>query len=428
MPSLETAFNVTPALAYDWANRDTNRIVGEVTRTIMRRAPFNDVLDGGVFEPGISDVQRNVVIERAPLNQSLTIPVWSYNTTMCGVEGPAMDVGSTEYLTQLGTIRGESNYLCVKQIYSAFQNSYTAVQDSMQKQILSLQNADIRGQIFLMSGVKVKMNTTYAFEQMINGDVQQISVSVNDTNAPDCSLTFAFLKYLMDWAHEELLCEPFDGEDVNTGATVGPVAKFIGSQWIIDKMRNEINVRDDIRALTTGEYDIGEESIRGYTWSGPHRGLAFGIDQQPLRFNTFTTTDPRAPGQVIPSFIEPEVSQPVTRGFGVRTNLAWRYALYEVGFLLFANSFQRLIPSNYTGVGDWKFPEQYAQGELEFVVIRDNQSNKYGDFGQFLWQMIRAYRPIRPHACIPILYMRCPPDFGLATCSPFSSSTYGLSL
>lgn len=420
MPYLETGF-IAPSLAYDFANRDSNRIVGEVTRTIMRRAPFNDTLDGGVFEAGISDTQRNVVMEKTVLNQSLALPVAFADTQLCGALGNAMDMGSTEFLTTLGAILGESQYICIRTMYSAFQQAYGALQDSMQKQILFLQNADIRGQLFLLSGVKVKINSTRPFSQMISGDFNNIAVPVNDGVPPDSALTFAYLKYLNDFAHEDLQCESWEGEDAATAQTVGPISKFIGSQWIIDQMRNEINVRDDHRALTTGRYDVGEETLRGYTWQGPYRGIAFGIDQQPLRFNSFTFLG----GQLIPNFIEPEISVQVTKGFGSRVNPAWRTALYEVGFLIFANSFQRLIPANYTGVGDYKYPEQFSQGELEFVVIRDNLANKRGEFGQFLWQLRRAYRPIRPHSVIPIMFMRCPPDFGLAPCSPYTSTSGG---
>jgi hypothetical protein len=418
MPALEGGF-VSPTLAYDFANRDVNRIIGEVTRTIMRRAPFNDILDGGIFEAGISDTQRNVVMEKAVLNQSLALPVAFADTQLCGALGNAMDMGSTEFLTTLGAILGESQYLCIRTMYSAFQQSYTALQDSMQKQILFLQNADIRAQLFLLSGVKVKINSARPFSQMVSGDFNNISVPMNDAVPPDSALTFAYLKYLNDFAHEDLQCESFEGEEAATARTVGPISKFIGSQWIIDQMRNEINVRDDNRALTTGRYDVGEETLRGYSWAGPYRGLAFGIDQQPLRFNSFTFLG----GQLIPNFIEPEISLQVTKGFGSRVNPAWRTALYEIGFLIFANSFQRLVPANYTGVGDYKYPEQFSQGELEFVVIRDNLANKRGEFGQFLWQLRRAYRPIRPHSVIPIAFMRCPPDFGLAPCSPYSTST-----
>jgi hypothetical protein len=408
---------VTPIQATDFANRDNNRLVGQITTLIMRRAPFNDVLDGGIFENAISDQQRNVVVERPILGQSLVLPEYINDTDSCGTFGQIAQVGTTEYITRLGTLRGRGPKVCVKQMRSAFQNSYVAVQDSLQKQLLYLNNCDVRSQLFLHSGFKVKINQGRTFEQMVNGDVQMIDVPVNDSTPPDANLTFSFLQYLLVFSHETLLCESFESEK-------GTVAKFIGSQNQLNVFRDELNVHQDLQYLTTGRYELGNESITGYTWEGPYRGIAFGIDQQPLRFNTFTVLN----GQLIPQFIEPEIAVPVTTGFGARTNPAWLYAQFEVGFLMFANSFRRLVPEQYLGVGDWKFPAQFAQGELEFTVIRDNDCNTYGDYGYHIYQMIRAYRPERPHAVIPIMYKRCNPTFNFLTCPSYPGTASGYSM
>ena len=283
---------VTPVQAVDFANRDNNRLVGQITTLIMRRAVFNDTLDGGVFENAISDQQRNVVVERPILGQSLVLPEYINDTDSCGTFGQIAQVGTTEYITRLGTLRGRGPKVCCKQMRSAFQNSYVAVQDSLQKQLLYLSNCDVRSQLFLHSGFKVKINSGRTFEQMCNGDVQMIDVPVNDSTPPDANLTFSFLQYLLVFAHETLLCESFESEK-------GTVAKFIGSQNQLNVFRDELNVHQDLQYLTTGRYEIGNESITGYTWEGPYRGIAFGIDQQPLRFNTFTVLNV----QLIPQFI-----------------------------------------------------------------------------------------------------------------------------
>lgn len=133
---------------------------------------------------------------------------------------------------------------------SAFENSYVAVQDSLQKQLLYLANCDVRSQLFLHSGFKVKINQGRTFEQMVNGDVQMIDVPVNDSTPPDANLTFAFLQYLLVFAHETLLCESFESEK-------GTVAKFIGSQNQLNVFRDELNVHQDLQYLTTGKYDLG---------------------------------------------------------------------------------------------------------------------------------------------------------------------------
>jgi hypothetical protein len=83
---------VTPVQATDFANRDNNRLVGQITTLIMRRAPFNDTLDGGVFENAISDQQRNVVVERPILGQSLVLPEYINDTDSCGTFGQIAQV------------------------------------------------------------------------------------------------------------------------------------------------------------------------------------------------------------------------------------------------------------------------------------------------------------------------------------------------
>jgi hypothetical protein len=107
---------VTPIQATDFANRDNNRLVGQITTLIMRRAPFNDTLDGGVFENAISDQQRNVVVERPILGQSLVLPEYINDTDSCGTFGQIAQVGTTEYITRLGTLRGRGPKVCVKQM------------------------------------------------------------------------------------------------------------------------------------------------------------------------------------------------------------------------------------------------------------------------------------------------------------------------
>jgi hypothetical protein len=63
-------------------------------------------------------------------------------------------------------------------------------------------------------------------------------------------------------------------------------------------------------------------------------------------------------------------------------------------------------------------------GELEWHYQIDNDCNVYGDFGWHKYQIIRAYKPIRPQFVVPILYRRCTADLGLPDCAVPSSSSY----
>ena len=91
--------------------------------------------------------------------------------------------------------------------------------------------------------------------------------------------------------------------------------------------------------------------------------------------------------------------------------------MYEVMFLIAADSFKRLTPEQYTGEATFKFAPQLYMGELVWRYIIDNDCNLFGDFGQHIYQIQRAYQPIRPHAVIPILFKRCDFDLGISRCA-----------
>jgi hypothetical protein len=260
----------------------------------------------------------------------------------------------------------------------------------------------------MRSGVKFVCHTGYSFDSLLTGDSQQIDVQFLNL-LPDAPLSFKTLWRLMAFEREEMLADPFESEQ-------GTMFKFIGSVEQIERLRNDLDVKVDLLALTTGKYSIGEQSINSYAFQGPYRNVAFGIDQQPLRTNGFD-----ANGDLV--LIEPEIAVAVTNGVAARRNPAWVSALYEVGFLLASDTFNRLVPESYTGEGTFKFNPQLVAGELQWVSIRDNDCNLFQDHGQHIYEISRAYQPQRPQNVIPILYKRCEYDTGLSVCQ---SSTNGL--
>jgi hypothetical protein len=107
-----------------------------------------------------------------------------------------------------------------------------------------------------------------------------------------------------------------------------------------------------------------------------------------------------------------------------KINPAWLAATYEVGFLMFDNTFNRLVPEKYVGEGTFKYAPQLHMGELEWHYIVDNDCNQFGDFGWHKYQITRAYQPIRPQHVVPILYKRCTADLGLPDCAVPDSSSF----
>lgn len=403
---MAVSYCLDPTQVADFANKDVNRIIGKVAEVLARKSPFMDVLDGGTL-PNVSDVVRSVVQERAVVGTSLVAPVFVNDIAMCNGPVGQDQVGSTEYTFQLQSYRGQGPLVCVKQARTAFKTSYLQAQVSLEKGVLSIMNSDIRSQLNVGSGVKYVVNSTVGVGVTLTGDMQQVNTNYYPL-LPDSPLTFALLFRLAQFEREEMLADPFDVAGVQ-------VAKFIGSFEIIERFRQELAVKDDIHYLAAGSYRLGEKSIIGYQFEGPYRGLALANDNQPLRYANLLSN-----GQ--PNFIEPVIGVPTTRGVGERRNPAWVNAPYEIGFLIMPDSFKRLVPETYTGEGTFKWAPQLSMGELQWHYIKDT-CNKFGDFGQHIYQISRAYQPIRPQNVMPIAYLRCSSTYGITPCSQVSSGS-----
>lgn len=393
---------ISPDAVSDFANKDTNRIQGKIAEVLAYRSPYINILKGGTIE-NISDVVRSVVPERAVVSASLAKPVFTNDVSMCGAMGGQDQVGSTEYSYQLQSLRGRGPRVCVKTSRTAFKDSYLRAQQSLEKGILQIMNADIRSVLHIQSGVKYVANSTKTFEAGLTGDAQQINTQFAQFE-PDGALSFKVLKKLGSFLREEMLADPFVDDNM------GEMFKFIGSYDQIEFFRQELDIKEDVRALTTGRYQLGERSVAGYQFEGPYRGISFGIDQQPLRTNGFD-----GDGNLV--LIEPEIAVVTTKGVGARRNPAWVQAAFEVGFLLATDSFERQTPESYTGEATFKFAPQLYMGELIWRYIIDNDCNMFGDFGQHIYEISRAMRPVRPQNVIPILYQRCVFDTGLVACT-----------
>jgi hypothetical protein len=174
-------------------------------------------------------------------------------------------------------------------------------------------------------------------------------------------------------------------------------------------------------ALTTGGYKLGEQTLTAYSFeqSPAYRGIAFGVDQRPLRATGFNADGTLA--LVDPVVI---VANPARGVAFAKPNPAWLAASYEVGVLIADGSFERLVPEKYVGEGSFKFSPQLHMGELEWHYVIDNECNSRGDFGWHQYQITRAYRPLRPQWIIPILYKRCQADLGLVACAASDTSSY----
>lgn len=388
----------------EFAVKDTNRIVGQIAKVLARKSPFMNVLKGGTL-PNVSDVVRSVVQERAVMNASLAEPSFTNDVELCGTGADPDEVGSTTYEYQLQSLRGRGPRVCVKTSRTAFKGAYLQAQMALEKGILQIMNSDIRATLLRRSGVKFVAKKGMSFDTLVTGDAQDIDTDFYAA-LPDAPMNFRTLYKLGTLLREDLLVEPF-------GTERGDFFMVLASIDQIEAFRNDADVKEDLLYVTAGSFKLGNEAITGYQFQG-YRGFAFGVDSQPLRFNTID-------GNGNPVLIEPEIGVTVSTGKGARRNPAWVNANYEIGFLIGGESFARLTPERYTGEGTFKFAPQLSMGELEWVAQRDNDCNLFLDYGQHIYQISRAYQPLRPHAVVPFAYKRCTFDTGLEQC--LSSST-----
>jgi hypothetical protein len=159
---------------------------------------------------------------------------------------------------------------------------------------------------------------------------------------------------------------------------------------LIERIRNDEKVEKSILAQTQGGYADGVNSIYNYLWLDiQNRGLRFGLDMQPMRFNYLD-----ALGQ--PILIEPEYQ--VTSDYGVdsRPNPDWSSARYEIGFIIGKDAFEYITPSAYTGEDKWKWAPQFTIGQLQWHNVKDMGCNFKGDIGFHWYEIVRAINPVKP--------------------------------
>lgn len=400
----------------DIASKDTNRIVGQVAKTLAANAVYMNVIGGGVFQSGVSDVQRSVIQMQAAPGDSLAIPTFVCDTEICGQAGHQDLTDTIELTTRLESLRGRGPNICVKQGYSAFKSSYSMAEDSLKKLITQYINADVRAQLYLRSASKFTAASGYDFNSLFTGGNEtDLGVQFATGLLPTGPMTFKALHYLARYLREVLFAEWYEsGQGM-------PHFRFIGGSDQIEYFRSEIGVQNVMMSLTNGGYRLGEQTLTGYSFeqSPAYRGLAFGVDQRPLRATGFDEDGNLA--LVDPVTI---ISNPAKGTAYAKANPSWLTADYEVGLLIADGSFERLVPEKYVGEGSFRFSPQLHMGELEWHHIRDNECNQWADFGWHRYQITRAYKPIRPQHIVPILYKRCQADLGLVDCADTDASSF----
>ncbi len=387
-----------------------SKLRAEAIRYVALNDPYANVVEGGTTTNNSGETIRTLVTNRMVTNQSLTAPAFSASIEQCGTVGPKAEFGQTEFTTSMETLRGQGPTICLNQARYAVLDSYNIAQQNLKDGIKSLNSADIRSNLLILSGTKVVAKAAAtSLGQIMTGGYNQVNVDFLG-GLPTSPVSHKFLVALSHYMRDNLSPEFF-------GDGAGQHFIFISSSTQTEVLRNEAGVKQDVLALVTGNDKASQDVLKKYAFiEYPYRGIKLGIDQQPLRFNVVN-------GDGFPTLIEPLVRTVTDYGVENATNPAWVNALYEVGFLLSKGTFKRLVPERFVGEGSMKFDPQFIMGELDWHYVKDNVCNVWGDFGFHKYQIVRAFQARRPHGVVPVLYKRCTEDLGLTTCTALTDAS-----
>src|SRR6266542_3056615 len=103
---------ITPAQVSDIAQKDTQRLVGAIAKTLAANAPFMNVIGGGVFPSGVSDEIRTSVQLQAAPGDSLALPEFVCDTDLCGTRGHQDLTDAINFISRLESKRGFGPRVC----------------------------------------------------------------------------------------------------------------------------------------------------------------------------------------------------------------------------------------------------------------------------------------------------------------------------
>ena len=433
---------VSPTQAYQAAAAQTGIIKGEIARYIARTCPYIPMFNRGTFDLNKGRTYRHVVQEAPFVAGSLVRPSFTTNATLSSVCEPAPSTdkfGAKEFNVVLATLSGSSDPICIKEARAAFESAFLNGVRSIKEVIRKQVNADCRNQAIFGGGTKFIMHSS-GFDYGVTGSILTPDVNFPQTSTalPDLPITFSALKQLAGYMEDNLQVNPFPG-------SMGEM--YIGAFGLeaTDYMRDLEGLNLDIRAIVQGGFTDGKKMIKDYEFSGPHRGIGFARDPQPLRaisfaelatsrFSSLETAPSVActtvvdagtlttylagdnqlrlqglvPGYSNLVLVEPEIGVASTTGVAGRPNPAWVKAKYELGLFAGMNAYKRLVPPRYGGEGEIKFPDQLTPETLKFINPTTPTTNKFGHNGWLIYEIERAFEPTYPQAFAGVIYLRNP--------------------
>jgi len=407
MPSDINNCILTPAEYNSLLPEQIPQYLIENVQYVALNDPFSGVVDGGTFPANEGEQVRTLVQSRPVMNQSLVRPAfYPWLNNACGTSGPIAQPGNTLFTTTPEYLEGESELLCLSETYDKVRDTLMQYIDTMKKGLFEINRDDTRINLHDLSGMKFVALQNQPLAQMLTGGLNVVGAPYNFANGlPNAYMSWEALLAIMNYIRTVIRnVEYWPGMS-------GGMFSGICSMEQLEIFRNNAELRQEQLAAIKGSYDDAKDAYWEYAWQKyPYRGIQFGIDEQPLRYNAVNSDN-------TPAFIDPLIVQQTTFGEQMVTNPNWDDALYEVMFLFTKWPFRKLVPENYTGEGKVVFSPQFFNGELQWVNNPDMGCNRRGDLGQFLYRYVRAWQPVRPHGVVAITYQRCQSSLSLFGCS-----------
>lgn len=371
-------------------------------------SPYLNTIGGGTVENNSGEDIRTITPGRMVTNQSYAAPEFSRMFDGCGQTGPVARFGSYTYETRLEEMKGMGPTICVLKARSTVLGMYAEAEKRLKDAITELKGQDIANQYSLLSGAKVRLlSTANSITDILNGDEREVAVDY-PAGLPDAGINWNVLHALDSYVRDNWEVETFGTGD-------SAYAVFIGSSEAVEALRNDANVNGDYGKATQGSFKPEKDALfKRYFENIPtYRGIKWTVDRKPKRFNVVD-------GDNNPVFIEPYINVVADSGEVRKTNPEWVNARYELGFLIYKNAFNYLVPKQYLGEGSFKFPPQMYSGELVWRNIISD-CNPYGEEGRHYYKIARAIQPVLPHSVIPIMIKRCATSLGgLTPCATVS--------
>lgn len=383
-----------------------------------KRMPYSSVIGGGRFDNNQGDTYRTSIPQRIGTGYSEVTPAFVPLLDNCGPDTKTANFGFTEFTAQLGSIAGRGPLICINRSRFTVAGQLRAGEQQLRDAIRRMLETDARYNLYVLSGVKVVVRDGLPLTSMITGGEFESSVAPLAV-LPNASLTMGTLRAIVNYVSEN-----FNTDCYNQGQLTQHM-KFISGIGQNQALRDEAKIGEILRSIAAGSFKVGVEQLTSYEFTLTHQGVALGVDEKPLRYSalsngTATTVDGVTIPAGYPVFLEPELTVAVTSGTALRVNPAWASALYEVGFLVGPTPIERLVPPSYLGEGAAKWPAQLVQGDLKWTIPPSIPCNEFEEFGRFIWRVVRAWNPVKPHNVVAIHYQRCNADLGLVTCARFS--------